>query len=887
MPTYLEIAVNVPQVMGVFHYHLPPELEEHISAGHLVEVPFGKQVVQGVVLGTVPIPSVPETKPILRLIDPDCVLTGPQLLLAKKIAENTLAPLAACIDLMLPPGLGQHSDTLYAIRHQPLAVSDQPEELSKPQPGTRDIGLATTQASREHIRTFTDLEKRLLTLLNKRGPLRGRQIEQSIRHVNWKPVMQGLVRGGYVSAQSVLPPPTVRPKQMRTVQLACPPEEVEARLPEVARPGSPTLVRRQAILHFLIGQPGPVDVAWVYAESRGKPEDLHKLADLGLISFGESETWRDPLAQVDFIPTEAPALTVDQNKAFLEIYQGIQAAAAGERVAPYLLHGVTGSGKTEIYLRAAKETITIGKQVIILVPEIALTPQTIHRFLSRFPGRVGLIHSGLSPGERYDTWRRARNGQLSVIVGPRSALFVPFPRLGLIVVDEFHDDSYYQSEIQPYYHASSVAIYYASLAGAVCLLGSATPDINSRYHADQEKWHYLRLPARILGHRQVIQAQAERLGISSHYRLLSDQTETIDLPSVRVVDMRQELKAGNRSIFSRPLQAALSEVLSQGQQAILFLNRRGSATYIFCRDCGYILKCPHCELPLTYHIRHSTSQIPEAEDIPTSQPHNLPILLCHHCGYQRKMPPTCPACGGTHIRHYGTGTESVESEIQTRFPEARTLRWDYETTRQKGSHDLILNHFVNHRADILIGTQMIAKGLDLPLVTLVGMVLADVGLSLPDYRAPERTFHLLTQVAGRAGRSLLGGQVVLQTFQPDHYVVQTAAQHDYQAFYEKEIEYRHQLGYPPFSRLVRLEYRHQEYSKAEASAQELVTLLHAQIIAEDRRATEIIGPVPCFFSRLGGLYRWQVILKGPDPASLLRGINLGDWRVEVDPVSLL
>ena len=887
MPTYLEIAVNVPQVMGVFHYHLPPELEELVSAGHLVEVPFGKQVVQGVVLGTVPIPSVPETKPVLRLIDPDCVLTEPQLLLAKKIAENTLAPLAACIDLMLPPGLGQHSDTLYTIRHLSSTLSDQAEDLKKPQPGRRDIGLATARASREQTRTFTDLEKRLLTLLDKRGPLRGRQIEQSIRHVNWKPVMQGLVRGGYVSVQSVLPPPAVRPKQVRTAQLALPPEEAEARLLEVTRPDSLALKRRQAILRFLTGQPGPVDVAWVYADSGGKLDDLHKLAELGLISFGESETWRDPLAQVDFIPTEAPPLTIDQEKAFLVINQGIQAAAAGEQVAPYLLHGVTGSGKTEIYLRAVKEAIDIGKQVIILVPEIALTPQTIHRFLSRFPGRVGLMHSGLSPGERYDTWRRARNGQLSIIVGPRSALFVPFPRLGLIVVDEFHDDSYYQSETLPYYHASSVAIYYAPLAGAVCLLGSATPDINSRYRADQEHWHYLRLPSRILGHHQVIQTQAERLGITSHYHLLSDQTETIDLPPVRVVDMRQELKAGNRSIFSRPLQAALSEVLSQGQQAILFLNRRGSATYIFCRDCGYTLKCPRCELPLTYHIRHSASQIPEVGDIPTSQPPNLPILLCHHCGYQRKMPTTCPACGGTRIRQYGTGTESVESEIQTLFPEARTLRWDYETTRQKGSHDLILNHFVNHRADILIGTQMIAKGLDLPLVTLVGMVLADVGLSLPDYRAPERTFHLLTQVAGRAGRSLLGGQVVLQTFQPDHYVVQTAAQHDYQAFYEKEIEYRRQLGYPPFSRLVRLEYRHQEFLKAEASAKELDTRLHAQIIDDDHRATEIIGPTPCFFSRLGGLYRWQVILRGPDPASVLRGLNLVDWRVEVDPVSLL
>jgi primosomal protein N' (replication factor Y) len=341
--------------------------------------------------------------------------------------------------------------------------------------------------------------------------------------------------------------------------------------------------------------------------------------------------------------------------------------------------------------------------------------------------------------------------------------------------------------------------------------------------------------------------------------------------------MRAELQAGNRSIFSRSLQASLADKLAHEQQAILFLNRRGSATYIFCRDCGYILKCPRCDLPLTYHIAGSKTDTLAGED----------VLTCHYCNYKRQMPLTCPQCKSERIRQYGTGTEKVEAEVQQHFPEARTLRWDWETTRQKGAHDVILSHFVNHHADVLIGTQMIAKGLDLPLVTLVGVVLADVGLSLPDLRSAERTFQVLTQVAGRAGRSPLGGQVILQTFLPEHYVIQAASRHDYQSFYQQELEYRRQLHYPPFSRLVRLEYRHRDLAHAEDVANSMAVQLRTWLVEDARTETDLVGPTPCFFSRLAGLYRWQIVLRGPDPASLLRGRNLGDWRVEVNPPSLL
>ena len=453
---------------------------------------------------------------------------------------------------------------------------------------------------------------------------------------------------------------------------------------------------------------------------------------------------------------------------------------------------------------------------------------------------------------------------------------MPFPNLALIVVDESHDESYYQSEAIPYYHAREAAVNYARLIGGVCLLGSATPDVTSAYRCQQGEWQYLHLPSRILAHRQTVQAQMERLKgrpqnlmpRSSRFRPLEGQADASDLPQVSIVDMRQELQGGNRSIFSRDLQAALKETLAQEQQAILFLNRRGTATYVFCRDCGHTMKCPRCEIPLTYHQSQGA-------------------LVCHYCSYQRKMPQTCPACGGQRIRQYGTGTQRVEAEVQAMFPQARTLRWDHETTRKKGSHDMILDHFVSHRADVLVGTQMLAKGLDLPLVTLVGIVLADVGLSLPDYRANERAFQVLTQVAGRAGRSPLGGQVILQTFQAEHYVIRAAAGHDYKAFYQQELEYRRQLGYPPFREVARLEYRNFDPSRAERAATELANQLHAWLNEEGRRATKVIGPVPCFFSRMGGIYRWQIILSGTDLATFLRGRTLNDWKIEVNPPNLL
>jgi primosomal protein N' (replication factor Y) (superfamily II helicase) len=851
---YAEVAVNIPHISGLFHYHLPPELEGQVKPGCLVVVPFGNREVQGIVLRLLDRPEVRETRPLLALLDELPVVTPAQLELAHWMANETLSPLAACFTPMLPPGLGQQSDTLYRLN--PTKVDE--KELNQPQ-------------------------LRLVRLLQERGELRGRQLEAAMPRQGWKAAARALIRRGWLVSKPVLLPPSVRPKTVRTVQLACSPAEAEARLSSVGRAGSLAFERRQAILRFLIRDPLPVEAAWVYAESGGNLADLHKLEEDGLVVLGESETWRDPLDQLSVTLSRPPELTQAQHSAWGALQAAIQQAAAihdGSGVLqpgspaprPFLLHGITGSGKTEIYMQAVTETLRLGRQALILVPEIALTPQTVRRFLARFPGQVGLVHSRLSAGERYDTWRRARAGALNVIVGPRSALFTPLPNPGLIVIDECHDSAYYQEDIPPTYSAVEAAIACARLTRSVLVLGSATPEVSLYYRAQQERWPILQLPVRILAHRQAVAAQMAHLGIENPPAPGEAGTAALNLPSIKVIDMRQELKAGNRTIFSRELQSALQATLEARQQAILFINRRGTATYVFCRQCGYTLKCPRCDLPLTFHT--DNQQAPGG-------------LVCHTCNYRRQMPKTCPECSSPHIRQFGTGTEKVESDIQALFPHARTLRYDYETTRQKDAHDILLQNFSEHRADILIGTQMLAKGLDLPLVTLVGAVLADVGLQMPDYHAGERTFQLLTQVAGRAGRSPLGGRAIFQTFQPEHYAIRAAAGHDYAGFLKQELAYRRKLGYPPFARLVRLEFRHSDNALVEGEARQMARKLETWILEGGHRATSLIGPVPCFFSRQNSLYRWQIILRGPDPAAILRGRSLGDWRIEVGPISLL
>ncbi len=909
---YVEIAVHRP-VRQTYHYHIPPELAGQLQAGHLVEVEFGTARLNGVVVAFSDASPVPNTKPIRRLLDPTPVITTLQLKLALWIADTTLAPIGLCIWLMLPPGL----TTENAIRYT----------LANPTDSGRTVA-----------------QKRVINLLTRRGPLTHAQLQRALPSVlNWKNAIRQLVKRDTLTQEHIIRPPRVRPKTINTARLAIPRNAIDVVKPHLGRESrranvlevlvaapdyclhkddvmafagckeSPikTLAKIDAVeiesgmvrlclepdeakslmmdlrqghrdlhvLELLAENPEGMAVAQIYKQTKATRTNLFRLADDGLIVLGEEEVWRDPLADLAVTPDLAPALTGSQQKVWdvvREYMAGVrwgEASPAPDSSHVFLLHGVTGSGKTEIYMRAVEQALAQGRQAIILVPEIALTAQLVQRFSARFPGRVAIIHSGLSSGERYDTWRRARAGEIDIVVGARSALFAPLPDPGLVVLDEEHDDSYKQGPpiLPPYYHAREVAISAMQFNRGTVILGSATPDIITMYRALHGDAVLLRLPDRVLAHRDRIQRQIDYLHLPSARYIPTDALEavSIDLPPVTVVDMRHELKAGNRSVLSRALQEALIDVLNAQEQAILFLNRRGTSTFILCRDCGYIAQCPNCDTPLTYHAGREQ-------------------LVCHYCGTHLPIVEQCPECNGDRIRYFGTGTEKIHRTLQEMFPDARVLRWDQDTASQRGAHERILQQFMDRQADILVGTQMIAKGLDIPLVTLVGIISGDTALGLPDFRVSERTFQLLTQVAGRAGRGLLGGRAILQTYQPDHYAIAAAAKHDYHAFYEQEIVYREMTRYPPFAQLARVLVRHHNQAEAMREAETIATFLRTRQTDGGFSATEVIGPTPCFFMRLDKVFRWQILVRSPDPTAIFRDVDLGqNAMLDIDPVDLL
>jgi len=828
-PVCARITVNVPQVSGVFDYNVPADLQARLGIGSLVTVPFGKQTVQGIVVDLPPEPAVAELKEVSSLLDDVPVLTPQQIELAKWISAQYLSSLAACLDLMLPPGLSKQSDLLLHLVGEPAD-----EQL-------------------------TLLQTRIISLLKKRGDMRGRQLDRALPNSDWRKSLPGLVKKGAILSKSILQEPTIKAKTESSLRLLkLPITQEELRL--LGKPGSSSFERRQRVLDLLQKESSVLRVPLVRAETGATAADLRLLQQAGLIEITQVEIQRDPLLSFTVPHQDPPQLTPEQKQVVNLLKQQLSGQSPRK---PVLLQGVTSSGKTEVYLRAVEETLRRGSQAIVLVPEISLTPQTVQRFTARFPGRVALIHSRLSDGERYDTWRRIRAGQASVVVGARSALFVPLASPGLIVIDECHDSSYHQDDLDPNYHTVAAAIEYAQKTNAVVLLGSATPTVEQLYQFRQKRWLLCNLPNRVLAHQNV-------------HALETDGSRTVfKLPGIQVMDMRAELVAGNRSPLSRDLLAGLAEVLRNKHQAILFLNRRGSASYVFCRDCGFAMKCSRCNSTLTYHENGSQ-------------------LVCHRCNTRRTLPQKCPQCGSTRIKQFGLGTESLEKIVSEQLPLARLLRWDADTARKKGAHDLILDHFTHGRADILIGTQMIAKGLDLPEVTLVGMILADVSLNLPDFRAAERTFQLITQVAGRAGRSALGGKVILQTFNPDHYAIQRAAAYDFEGFEKMELRYRSETGYPPFSRLVSLEFRHFNPLLLENAVRQVSNLLQGWIDQTDSRELSLIGPAPCFYARTAGQYRWQIILRGSDPLTFLCEHPPQTWqpagvvlKIRVDPPDLL
>ena len=494
----------------------------------------------------------------------------------------------------------------------------------------------------------------------------------------------------------------------------------------------------------------------------------------------------------------------------------------------YLIKGVTGSGKTEVYMELIAHCIQSGRQAIVLIPEIALTYQTVMRFFSRFGNRVSIINSRLSNGERYDQFERAKNGDIDIMIGPRSALFTPFSNLGLIIIDEEHENSY-KSESVPRYHAREVAIEYARMSDAIVVLGSATPSVDSFYKA--------------------------KTGV---YRLLELDTRVDDrpLPKCEIVDLRQELREGNRSILSTRLQELMEERLQNGQQTMLFLNRRGKSAFMSCRACGFVVKCPHCDVSLSEHSGG--------------------VMVCHYCGYRQPVPKVCPSCGSRYISGFKAGTQKIEAMVAKRFPQARILRMDYDTTRAKDSYEKILQAFSNHEADILIGTQMIVKGHDFSNVTLVGVLAADMSLHVNDFHAAERTFALLTQAAGRAGRGKLPGNVVIQTYDPDHYAIQTAKEQDYEAFYDKEIEYRRLMNYPPVWNMLLIHVTSPDESECGSVAQrvhdtaaQMISHIEKSQSPDDRHQIQLIGPADATIAKVNDIYRKVIYMKTSDYAALI------------------
>ncbi len=826
-----------------FTYRLPDEGKEGsgVDIGSLVTVPFGTRRLYGLVVAFADASPVPEDdlRAIHTLVDPRPVLAPALIALARWMSREYLTPLYRCLELMLPSGVVGHTDV----------------EVELARPVTpRDI--------------YTPAQDNLVTVLDARGPLHGRQLDRLLDRRQWRRAASQLARRRVVIKSPFLAPPRARPKQVSTVEWVAPAVDLDDALEGLRSVCYPV------IAEFLQAEGEPVDVSWVYAETGCRRYHLNKLVERGLITFDAEEVWRDPLADETFVPDIPPPLTSDQQS----VWEAVRSAIHASDSRPLLIHGVTGSGKTEIYLRAVAEVLAQGRQALLLVPEISLTPQTVHRVGARFGRRVAVFHSALTEGERYDVWRRVRDGLVDVVIGPRSALFMPFSRLGLILLDEEHDDSYKQQAPAPRYHARATALELARLSQSAIILGSATPSLRSYHRAQRGEFVLLEMRRRILAHtRRLYDLQARYEVPHTLYRPL-DQLDQVEegsearyrsLPPVQIVDLRAELRAGNRSIFSRLLQRGLDEALDRGEQAILFLNRRGTATFVLCRDCGYVPRCPNCDTPLTYHG-------PDAQ------------LACHHCNHRVPQPGRCPQCRSRRIRYFGLGTEQVERAVHRRWPDVRTLRWDQDTARNYAAHAAILDLFSSGLAHVLVGTQMIAKGLDLPLVTVVGVISADTALNLPDFRSGERTFQLLTQVAGRAGRGLLGGRVIIQTYHPDHYAVVAAAAHDYGRFADQELAFRQEQGYPPFRRLAKLIYEDETLSRARAEAEALAQVLRTELAQRGLAPTDLIGPAPPFFSRLRGRYRWQLLLRHSDPPALLRTVPIpSGWRVDVDPVDVL
>ena len=813
---YAEIAIPL-HVHQTFTYRLPESFADKAKPGCRALVPFGKQLLTGYIVDLHETAAeagldaeAAEIKEVEELFDTDPLVTPELLDLTKWIADYYFAPWGEVIKSCLPAGINAEAETI----------------------------LAMTEAGREALAAGKQtIKMQALALIAASETLTASALAKELTKPRANAVIRELEKLGYVTLTRQLQTAQVKPKRIQAVRLAesAPVAERKA-LNET----------QQKVLHLLAESGEPIPFAKLTEQAQVSPSVIRTLEKRGYVEVFQHEVRRDPLSHVNDKSAADLRLTPKQQSALDQITakldEGVYAA--------FLLHGVTGSGKTEVYIRAMRAAVEKGKTALMLVPEISLTPMFARRLRAHFGDAVAILHSSLSDGERLDEWNRLRQGEARVCIGARSGVFAPMENLGVIIVDEEHETSYKQDET-PRYHGRDTAIVRANRANAVVILGSATPSLESFHNAQTGKYGYLQMNERI-GGRQ--------------------------LAEVEVVDMRQVFtRHGKQQVFSDEMKAAIKENHERGEQTLVLLNRRGFSSSLLCRGCGHRATCPNCDVTLTYHKSEAR-------------------LVCHYCGHQARVPRTCPNCEGAYIYYVGEGTEQIEALLKELFPQMRIARLDRDTTRRRGAFEKLLNEFAAGDIDLLVGTQMIAKGHDFHNVTLVCVISVDTGLSMPDFRSAERTFQLLTQVAGRAGRGEKPGRVILQSYHTEHYALEYARQQNYEKFHDHEIHFRQQMHYPPFVALINLLIKHEDFPKAATLASDLARLLKE---ADTEKVLRVLGPAPAPLARLKGEHRLQVLIKtryrrqareALDAAMLALKEAKQDLRmvtVEVDPVNMM
>ncbi|WP_409292176.1 primosomal protein N' [Peribacillus sp. SCS-37] len=760
------VIVDVPakQTDREFDYLIPEKWEGVIKPGMRVIVPFGPRKIQGFVSKVKAESEHSRLRSIEEPMDLQPVLNEELLELGDWLTEETLCYRISAYQAMLPAALKAKYEKFVVLADEAMreGMSLKVQELfsAKTRISWKEALDSTSPAKLQH-----ELHEGRLEVVY--------QVKNKLNK-----------------------------KRIKYIESACSREELQqfsANLP-------PNAAKQKAVIAHFIEKPGDIPLKDLIAVTDTTAQSVKGLVNKKVLREFEREIYRDPFINRTFAETLPFVLTKEQREALAPINESIDRKSDGT----FLLYGITGSGKTEVYLQAIANSVSQGKEAIMLVPEISLTPQMVQRFKGRFGNEVAVLHSGLSAGEKYDEWRKIQRKEVKVVVGARSAIFAPFENLGIIIIDEEHESSYKQEE-NPRYHARDVAIRRSRRHGCPVVLGSATPSLETFARAQKKVYTLLTLRHRM--------------------------NEAV-LPEVEIVDMREELRGGNRSMFSSKLFEKLKDRVAKKEQTVLFLNKRGHSSFVMCRDCGKVLDCPHCDISLTYH-RYNHQ------------------MKCHYCGFEAPMPSHCPECQSDHIRFFGTGTQKVEDELGKILPEARVIRMDVDTTGKKGSHEKLLRAFQEGQADILLGTQMIAKGLDFPNITLVGVLSADTMLHLPDFRASEKTFQLLTQVSGRAGRHQLPGEVIIQTYTPEHYSVELSAEQDFDAFYEQEMRLRKLSKYPPYYYLAMVTVSHEDLMKAVSVTERITKFLSTGLSGD----SAVLGPVASPISRVNDRYRYQCLIK--------------------------